>query len=204
MRNIFSVILLILILVVTGCRASKESKTRSERTTATVAALELHRVDSLWSSLVERLKYKIEFYPYTPLPPSEGGSGLHTNIQESPEALGNPPRERTNPPCPPWEGGSPSPADPSAALLGLPTLLGGNGGGCGSVKSIEITASREAETQSLSLTDSTADCKFAETMESDTEKASEARQDNGTVATVCIVFAVAALVYLLLKAALKP
>ena len=175
-----------LILVVTGCRASKESKTRSERTTATVAALELHRVDSLWSSLVERLKYKIEFYPTT---------GLYTNIQESTEVLGNPPRERTL---------SPSPADPSAALLGLPTLLGGNGGGCGSVKSIEITASREAETQSLSLTDSTADCKSAETMESDTEKASEARQDNGTVATVCIVFAVAALVYLLLKAALKP
>ena len=175
-----------LFLVVSGCRASKESKTRSERTTATVAGLELHRVDSLWSSLAERLKYKIDFYPTT---------GLHTNIQESPEALGNPPRERTLPP---------SPADPSAALLGLSTLLGGNGGGCGSVKSIEITASREAETQSLSLTDSTADCKSAETMESDTEKASEARQDNGTVATVCIVFAVAALAYLLLKAALKP
>lgn len=183
-----------LILVVTGCRASKESKTRSERTTATVAALELHRVDSLWSSLVERLKYKIEFYPTT---------GLYTNIQESTEALGNPPREWTNPPCPPWEGGSPSPADPSAALLGLPTLLGGNGGGCGSVKSIEITASREAETQSLSLTDSTADCKSAETMESDTEKASEARQDNVTVATVCIVLALAALVYMLLKSVLK-
>lgn len=183
MRNIFSVIL-ILSLVITGCRASLESKARRERTTATVAALELHRVDSLWSSLVERLNYKIEFYPTT----------LHTNIQESPVAVGNPPRERTL---------SPSPADSSAALLGLPTFLGGNGGGCGSVKSIEITASREAETQSLSLTDSTADCKSAETMESDTEKASEARQDNGTVATVCIVFAVSLLVYLLLKAALK-
>lgn len=185
MRNIFSVILLILSLFITGCRASLESKTRSGRTTATVAALELHRVDSLWSSLVERLKYKIEFYPTT---------GLHTNIQEIPEALGNPPRERTLPP---------SPADPSAVLLGLPTFLGGNGGGCGSVKSIEITASRETETQSLSLTDSTADCKSAETMESDTEKASEARQDNGTVATVCIVFAVALLVYIMLKGALK-
>ena len=168
-----------------GCRASMESKARRERTTATVAALELHRVDSLWSSLVERLNYKIEFYPTT----------LHTNIQESPEAVGNPPRERTLPP---------SPADPSAALLGLPTHLGGNGGGCGSVKSIEITASREAETQSLSLTDSTADCKSAETMESDTEKASELRQDNGTVIGVAIVAAVVLLVYLLLKAALKP
>lgn len=184
MRNIFSVIL-ILSLVITGCRASKESKTRSGRTTATVAALELHRVDSLWSSLVERLKYKIEFYPAT---------GLHTNIQESTETPENPPRERTLPP---------SPADPSAALPGLSTFLGGNGGGCGSVKSIEITASREAETQSLSLTDSTADCKSAETMESDTEKASEARQDNVTVATVCIVLALAALVYMLLKSALK-
>ena len=74
-----------------GCRASLESKARRERTTATVAALELHRVDSLWSSLVERLKYRIEFYPTT----------LHTNIQESPVAVGNPPRERTNPPLPP-------------------------------------------------------------------------------------------------------
>lgn len=162
-----------------------EAETRIGRTTATVAALELHRVDSLWSSLVERLKYKIEFYPAT---------GLHTNIQGSHVDVGNPPRERTL---------SPSPGDSSAALLGLPTFLGGNGSGCGSVKSIEITASREAETQSLSLTDSTADCKSAETMESDTEKASEARQDNVTVATVCIVFAVALLVYLLLKAALK-
>lgn len=185
MRRTFFSILFVLSFVITGCRASLESKARRERTTATVAALELHRVDSLWSSLVERLKYKIEFYPAT---------GLHTNIQESTEALGNPPREQTL---------SPSPADPSAALLGQSTFLGGNGGGCGSVKSIEITASREAETQSLSLTDSTADCKSAETMESDTEKASESRQDNGTVATVCIVLALAALVYMLLKSALK-
>ena len=185
MRNIFSVIL-ILSLVITGCRASMEAETRIGRTTATVAALELHRVDSLWSSLVERLKYKIEFYPAT---------GLHTNIQESTEASGNSPRG--------VQASSLHPADSSAALLDLPTFLGGSGGGCGSVKSIEITASREAETQSLSLTDSTADCKSAETMESDTEKASEARQDNGTVATVCIVLAVAALVYILLKFALK-
>lgn len=179
-------VIMTLILVVTGCRASKESKTRSERTTATVAALELHRVDSLWSSLVERLKYKIEFYPTT---------GLHTNIQESPEALGNPPRERTLPP---------SPADPSAALLGLPTQLGGNGGGCGSVKSIEITAERSEESFGAAKVDSASHAENHNTEVRQTEKASEARQDNGTVATVCIVFAVAALVYLLLKAALKP
>ena len=195
MRNIFPVILLILSFVITGCRASLESKARRERTTATVAALELHRVDSLWSSLVERLKYKIEFYPTT---------GLHTNIQESPEALGNPPRERTNPPCPPWEGGSPSPADPSAALLGQSTFLGGNGSGCGSVKSIEITAERSEESSGTAKVDSASQAENHNTEVRQTEKTSEARQDNGTVATVCIVFAVAALVYLLLKAALKP
>ena len=184
MRTYLS-ILFVFILVVTGCRASLESKTRSEHTTATVAALELHRVDSLWSSVVERLKYKIEFYPTT---------GLQNCIQESPEILGNPPRERTL---------SPSPADPSAVVPGLSAFRGGNGSGCGSVKSIEITASREAETQSLSLTDSTADCKSAETLESDTEKASEARQDNGTVIGVAVVFAVALLVYLMMKEAMK-
>ena len=175
-----------LILVVTGCRASKESKTRSERTTATVAALELRRVDSLWSSLVERLKYKIEFYPTT---------GLHTNIQESPEALGNPPRERTLPP---------SPADPSAALLGLPTLLGGNGGGYGSVRSIEITVERGASTGAVTAVDSVTNEANHSFEALQTEKASEARQDNGTVIGVAIVAAVALLVYLLLKAALKP
>ncbi len=184
MRNIFSVIL-ILSLVITGCRASLESKARRERTTATVAALELHRVDSLWSSLVERLKYKIEFYPAT---------GLHTNIQESPEAVGNPPRERTL---------SPSPADPSAALLGQSTFLGGNGGGCGSVKSIEITAEREEEYSGTAKVDSASQAENHNTEVRQTEKASEARQDNGTVATVCIVFAVSLLVYLFLKAALK-
>lgn|GEM_PF-6101915 len=185
MRNIFSVIL-ILSLVITGCRASKESKTRSERTTATVAALELHRVDSLWSSLVERLKYKIEFYPAT---------GLHTNIQESTEASGNSPRG--------VQASSLHPADPSAALLGQSTFLGGNGSGCGSVKSIEITAERAEESSGTAKVDSASQAENHNTEVRQTEKASEARQDNGTVATVCIVFAVSLLVYLLLKAALK-
>lgn len=162
-----------------------EAETRIGRTTATVAALELHRVDSLWSSLVERLKYKIEFYPAT---------GLHTNIQESTETPENPPRERTLPP---------SPADPSAALLGLPTFLGGNGGGCGSVKSIEITAERAEESSGTAKVDSASQAENHNTEVRQTEKASEARQDNGTVATVCIVFAVSLLIYLLLKAALK-
>lgn len=175
-----------LILIVTGCRASLESNARRESTTATVAALELRRVDSLWSSLVERLKYKIEFYPTT---------GLHTNIQENPEVFGSPPRERTLPP---------SPADPSAALLGQSTSLSGNGGGCGSVKSIEITAERSEESFGAAKVDSASHAENHNTEVRQTEKASEARQDNGTVATVCIVFAVAALAYLLLKAALKP
>lgn len=161
---------------------------------ATVAALELHRVDSLWSSLVERLTYKIEFYPCTPLPPSEGGWGLQNCIQESPEVLQCPPRERTL---------SPSPADPSAAVLGLSTFRGGNGGGFGPVKSIEITAERTEQLATARRADSASRAENHSAEAVRTEKASEARQDNGTVIGLAVVFAVALLVYLMMKEAMK-
>ncbi len=102
--------------------------------------------------------------------------------------------------------GWPIPASDTASQIG-PTQRKGRraeGGGVGSLKSIEITSESEANTHTNTLTDSTAVKKTAEAETRQGEKASEARQDNGTVATVCIVFAVAALVYLLLKAALKP
>ena len=59
-----------------GCRASKESKARYERTSTDEIGVELRRVDSLWSSIAERLTYKIEFYPLSeysgwPIPTSD-------------------------------------------------------------------------------------------------------------------------------------
>ena len=173
MRSYFSIF--VLILVVSGCRASLESKTRRERTSASVAALELRRVDSLWGSLVERLKYKIEFYPAT---------GLHTNIQGSPETPENPTRERTLPP---------SPADPSAAALGLGGVAS-LGSGCGSVKSIEITAERAEGVAATHEVDSVLEAATNETEVRQTEKASEARHDNGTVTIVAVAAAVALLI----------
>jgi hypothetical protein len=94
------------------------------------------------------------------------------------------------------------PIDPTAFVP--PALPSGSAEGClGSVKSIEISSERIAADSSFALTDSVADSKSAEASDAHTEKASELRQDNGTVATVCIVFAVAALIYLCIKQFVK-
>lgn len=68
---------------------------------------------------------------------------------------------------------------------------------------MEFSSERIAADSSFALTDSVADSKSAEASDAHTEKASELRQDNGTVATVCIVFAVAALIYLCIKQFIK-
>ena len=94
------------------------------------------------------------------------------------------------------------PIDPTAFVP--PALPSGSAEGCfGSVKSIEFSSERIAADSSFALTDSVADSKSAEASDAHTEKASELRQDNGTVATVCIVFAVAALIYLCIKQFVK-
>lgn len=94
------------------------------------------------------------------------------------------------------------PIDPTAFVP--PALPSGSAEGCfGSVKSIEFSSERIAADSSFALTDSVADSKSAEASDAHTEKASELRQDNGTVATVCIVFAVAALIYLCIKQFIK-
>ena len=72
------------------------------------------------------------------------------------------------------------------------------------MKSIDIEAERTQSEQSLSQADSTAVCKTESESAQKTEKSSEARQDNGTVIGVAIVFAVGLIVYLLLKEFLKP
>lgn len=94
------------------------------------------------------------------------------------------------------------PIDPTAFVP--PALPSGSAEGCfGSVKSMEFSSERIAADSSFALTDSVADSKSAEASDAHTEKASELRQDNGTVATVCIVFAVAALIYLCIKQFIK-
>ena len=94
------------------------------------------------------------------------------------------------------------PIDPTAFVP--PALPSGSAEGCfGSVKSIEFSSERIAADSSFAQTDSIADFKSDSASEAHTEKASELRQDNGTVATVCIVFAVAALIYFCIKQFIK-
>ena len=71
-------------------------------------------------------------------------------------------------------------------------------------RSIEISTERTEDRQSITAVDSIAEQDTATTETRQEAKTSEARQDNGTVATVAIVFAVAALIYLLFKNFMKP
>lgn len=96
--------------------------------------------------------------------------------------------------------GWPIPTSDTAAQIG-PTQRKGRregGGGIGAVKSIEITTETEASTHSNTLTDSTAVSKTAEAENLQSEKASEARHDNGTVFIVSVVAAVVLLPALLI------
>lgn len=180
MKSLLYIMILVLGCFLIGCRASKESKARYERTNIDEIGVELRRVDSLWSSIAERLTYKIEFYPAIEQCPGK------------PENIGKEPRV---------------PAAPSSTMpatnLAHTSQKGSVGGGMGAVKSIEFTVEHDAQsgtaTQVDSSYNSTSDTK--ETLQE--QKASEARQDNGTVATVSIVAAVALLVFFLLKTYLK-
>lgn len=137
--------------------------------------VEFHDLQRFWNSMAERLHYKIEFYP----PIVDQGSSKPTNPAS----------------C--------AVIDPNAAPVPPAYNTANAGGGIGPVKSIEFGSERIAADSSLALTDSVADSKSAEASDTHTEKASELRQDNGTVATVCIVFAVAALIYLCIKQFVK-
>ena len=165
-------IMFFLELILAGCRAQRGVKASESLERTDRIGVELHRVDSLWSALAERLTYKIEFYPAM-----EQGSGLPHQAALS----------RIMP----------------ATNVGHTSPKGSVGGGMGAVKSIEFTVEHDAQsgtaTQVDSSYNSTSDTK--ETLQE--QKASEARQDNGTVATVSIVAAVALLVFFLLKTYLK-
>jgi len=168
--------ILVLGCFLSGCRASKESKARYERTRTEEIGVELRRVDSLWSSIAERLNCKIEFYP----------------IEYGP---GKPATDSTCPAAPSTTMPANSQFPPKGVSAGV--------GGMGAVKSIEITMEHNAQTTTTNQVDSTYNNNTATTETLQEQKASEARQDNGTVATVSIVAAVALLVFFLLKTYLK-
>lgn len=52
-----------LVILLAGCRAGLETSRFRTRTSIDEIGVELRRVDSLWSSIAERISYKIEFYP---------------------------------------------------------------------------------------------------------------------------------------------
>lgn len=162
-----------------GCRANLDTSRQESRRQTDVIGVELRRVDSLWSSIAERLNFKIEFYP----------SGY-------PEYTYQPCEETSE-----HSTGSPLPTDPATASH----LLNPQGGGVGSVKSLEFSVERDATTNQASRVDSTYNeqADNEETLQKETE--TETRHDNGTVLIVAIVagLVVFALAWLLLKTFLK-
>lgn len=100
-----------------------------------------------------------------------------------------------------WEPQEGSVLPPSADVGGNnPTVAGGREP---SVKSIEITTERNSGSSVTTIKDSTNVSQNATTETLQQEAASEARQDNGTWATIAVVAAVAGLAYFVLKEVLS-
>lgn len=173
---VLHIVIMIWILSLPGCRGQRQMETTEIHQQTSEIGVEFHDLQRFWNSMAERLNFKIEFYP------TDNGS-ITTKPDNS------------------------VPIDPTDShTTSLPTAggSGGSGGvGFGSVKSLEFSSERIAADSSFAQTDSTADLKSDSASDTHTEKASELRQDNGTVATVCIVFAVAALIYLCIKQFVK-
>lgn len=184
MRRFFFIIIVILSVGFhAGCRAKLDTSSSTSRRQTDVIGLELRKLDSLWRSSSERQTLKIEFYPAM--------TGLHIpEVLESLDCL----------------QGSPE-AAPELFMAAAQSHQGGAilpaGGGMGAVKSIEITTEKEETVQNVNATDSTYKSTIASKEDCESSVVSEARQDNGTVATIAIVFAVAALIWLAIKTFLK-
>ncbi len=187
MRKFIIIILYFLSCFLVRCRTKLDTSSNASRRQTDVIGLELRKLDSLWRSMSERQTLKIEFY--RPEMPELSENFSLAIGQGSPLVPGN------------------SAAAPCTCMPAAPPHLGAEtlpvGGGMGAVKSIEISTEKVEGVSSITTTDSTFNnIKVGEeTRESVTS--TESRQDNGTVATVCIVFAVAALVYLMIKTFLK-
>ena len=174
MRNVFFIMTLILGLVsLAGCRAQRSVKASESRTRLDEIGVELHRVDSLWSTLAEKFRLRVEYYE-----PNE-----QNNLPENPES------------------GS-RPAAPSTTLPASNVGLGDKiplGGGMGAVKSIEISTERTEDRSSITATDSVAEQKSASQATLQEDKTTVARQDNGTWTIVSVVAAAALLIFLFVK-----
>lgn len=169
MRHHWSILFIFVLLLLLACRAHLETSKDTTRTRLEEIGVVLRHADSLSSTLAEKQNVKIEFYPPTYFDPS-------TNT--------------TNPS---------SPADPTASSLGGNSPMGGIAVGMGAVKSIEFSTETNTGSTAVSKTDSVYQSKedTKETLHKEAD--SGARQDNGTVTIVAVVFAVAALAYLFLR-----
>lgn len=179
MRSIVLIFLVISLATLAGCRASREVNTTHQQYQSSNIDVEAHRLDSLWNLLTEHYKVHIEFFN-----PNEA-LAQPSNTKGSPK-----PTKVTQ------QGTAPSSTMTSDGLPPQGVLQGF--GGMGAVKSIDIEAERTQSEQSLSQADSTAVSKTESEEARQTTKASETRQDNGTVAIVSVVAAVAILLFLII------
>ena len=185
MRRTFFFIFTLFLVSVVGCRASREVQTTQQRHHSSTIDVEAHRLDSLWSLLVERYHVHIEYFdPNAVLP--QPAVLPNTDTTKSLQSL----TKATQ------QGSAPRSTKPADGLALDPSW--GGIGGLGAVKSIDIEAERTQQEQSLSQADSTAVSKTESESAQQTEKASEARQDNVTWAILDIVAAVAIIVALII------
>lgn len=186
-KFIFIIILYFLSCFLVGCRTKLDTSSNASRRQTDVIGLELRKLDSLWHSMSERQTLKIEFY--RPEMPELSENFSLAIGQGSPLVPGD------------------SATAPCTCMPAAQSHLGGAilpaGGGMGAVKSIEITTESKEEVSAINKTDSTFNNISAAEENRESHVVSEARQDNGTVATVAIVFAVAALIWLAIKTFLK-
>lgn len=178
MRRTFFFIFTLFLVSVVGCRASREVQTTQQRHHSSTIDVEAHRLDSLWSLLVERYHVHIEYYA-----PNE----VRQPETDTTKSLQSPAKATRH-------AAAPSVGQPSDCLAPQQSGVGW----LGAVKSIDIEAERTQSEQSLSQADSAAVSKTESESAQQTEKASEARQDNVTWAILDIVAAVAIIVALII------
>ena len=177
-KNLY-IILVLSLVILAGCRASREVNTTQQQHQSSNIDVEAHRLDSLWSLLVERYHVHVEFFnpnEVLPQPSNTEGSPKPTNAT--------------------LQGTAPSSTKPADGLALDPSW--GGIGGLGAVKSLDIVAERTQSEQSLSQADSTAVSKTESDEARQTEKESEARQDNGTWVIVSVVAAVTFIIALII------
>ena len=162
-------------MLLSGCRSKLETSRDHSRQLTEEIGVVLRKADSISSTIAEKQHIKIEFYP--------PDNSLYHNLSSESDCVSQPCK--------------------APASSGVPNLSGDIG--LGQVKSIEITNERNTSSSSASQTDSTAVSKTEEADETHKDTHTEARQDNGTVATVSIVAAllVLALAWLFIKKILK-